>query len=300
MGIRFGRGHPDIRQTLIHLMQLPTINDRIRPNDWSHQRVWIIGASTGIGAALAVELAKAGAQLVLSARKVEALDEIGTQCQQWVNQSKILTLPFDVCDESATQVAIDSIKNKWGGVDLVIFNAGTYQATRITDLSRERIECSLNVNLIAPMNATRLILPLILNEPNPQPGRGFAYVASVAGYRGLPQALTYGPGKAGMISFAESLWVDLHGLGLNTWVINPGFVRTRLTAQNEFKMPALIEPEVAAQAIMRGFAQGNFEIHFPKRFTYWMKLLRILPSSWYLRLVKGLVPPIPRDHKEIK
>ncbi|MFM7122760.1 MAG: SDR family NAD(P)-dependent oxidoreductase, partial [Fluviibacter sp.] len=124
--------------------------------------------------------------------------------------------------------------------------------------------------------------------------RVFAYVASVAGYRGLPRALTYGPGKAGLISFAESLWVDLKGLGLNTWIINPGFVRTRLTAQNTFSMPALIEPEEAASSIIRGFAKGHFEIHFPARFSWFMKLLRMLPIHWYLRLSKRLVPSLSR------
>ena len=297
MGIRFGRSDSDVCKTLRLKLLFKTTNNPIKAADWSQKRVWLIGASTGIGAALGLELAKLGAQLILSARKPDTLLEVANQCLQWVEKSKVMNLPFDLCNHNALDEAIDTVHKQWGGVDLVIFNAGTYEATRVPDLSLDRIERSLGVNLIAPMNATKLILPLMLNQPNEQPGRGFAYVASVAGYRGLPQALTYGPGKAGIISFAESLWVDLQSLGLNTWIINPGFVRTRLTDKNEFKMPALIEPEEAAQAIIHGFSKGHFEIHFPKRFTYFMKLLRILPLSWYLRLVKGLVPPLPKINK---
>lgn len=271
------------------------INQPIRQGDWSGLRVWIIGASTGIGAALAAQLSTLGARIALSGRNRDNLDLVATKCFEINPDSNLLVVPFDACDSNATTLAISEVNSTWHGVDLVIYNAGTYEATRVDSLSPESAEQSLRVNLLAPISITAEILPLLLQAREDNKSRGFAYVASVAGYRGLPRALTYGPGKAGLISFAESLWVDLKGLGLNTWVINPGFVRTRLTAQNTFAMPALIEPEEAARAIIRGFSKGNFEIHFPARFSWFMKLLRLLPINWYLRLSLRLVPSLSRS-----
>ena len=268
------------------------LNQPIRPKDWLGMRVWIIGASTGIGAALAQQLAGLGANLVLSARSREALISIADHCRHRHDDSSVTVLPFDACDEKETRSAVAQIRERLGSIDLVIYNAGTYEETRIDRLTAQGAKRSLAVNLLAPISATAAILPLMLQDQQVGSPRGFAFVASVAGYRGLPRALTYGPGKAGLISFAESLWIDLNGMGLNTWLINPGFVRTRLTAQNTFDMPALIEPEAAATSIIKGLASGCFEIHFPKRFTYFMKLLQLLPIGWYLRLVQRLVNPL--------
>jgi short-subunit dehydrogenase len=113
-------------------------------------------------------------------------------------------------------------------------------------------------------------------------------VGSVAGYRGLPRGLAYGPTKAALIALAETLFMDLHAQGIGVSIINPGFVQTPLTAQNEFHMPALVSPETAAQAILRGWSGGIFEIHFPKRFTLVLKALRLLPFSLYQRLVRSV------------
>lgn len=267
------------------------INQRIRSGDWQMLRVWIIGASTGIGAALALQLSALGARIILSGRNGDNLRVVANKCRAHPD-SESHVIPLDVSDNHSISMAVSEVNTIWQGVDLVIYNAGTYEATRVDTLSPESAEQSLRVNLLGPITLTASALPLIICSLEDRKPRGFAYVASVAGYRGLPRALTYGPGKAGLISFAESLWVDLKGLGLNTWIINPGFVRTRLTAQNTFSMPALIEPEEAAASIIRGFAKGNFEIHFPARFSWFMKLLRVLPIDWYLRLSKRLVPSL--------
>ncbi|MGI9142821.1 MAG: SDR family NAD(P)-dependent oxidoreductase [Fluviibacter sp.] len=267
------------------------INQPIRSGDWQALRVWIIGASTGIGAALAVQLSALGARIILSGRNSENLRLVANKCRANTDRESHI-IPFDVSDNHSISMAVSEVNTIWQGVDLVIYNAGTYESTRVDTLSPESAEQSLRVNLIAPIALTAAALPLLTCSSEDTKPRGLAYVASVAGYRGLPRALTYGPGKAGLISFAESLWVDLKGLGLNTWIINPGFVRTRLTAQNTFAMPALIEPEEAATSIIRGFAKGNFEIHFPARFSWFMKLLRVLPINWYLRLSKRLVPSL--------
>lgn len=268
------------------------INQPIPSTDWRGLRVWLIGASTGIGESLALKLAELGSDIVLSARRRDPLEAVATTCRATHPAGTFQVLPFDICDTAATEQAVSVVKETLSSVDIVIFNAGTYEATRIDTLRSDKVERSLSVNLLAPIKATGIIFPLLVAESNTKKPRGFAYVASVAGYRGLPRALTYGPGKAGLISFAESLWVDLKGMGLNTWVINPGFVRTRLTAQNDFEMPAIIEPEEAATAIIEGFSRGSFEIHFPKRFTWFMKLMRILPTSFYLKMVRRLVPPL--------
>jgi short-subunit dehydrogenase len=113
-------------------------------------------------------------------------------------------------------------------------------------------------------------------------------VGSVAGYRGLPQSLAYGPTKAALINLAETLYLDLHGKGIGVSIINPGFVQTPLTAANTFDMPALLTPEQAATAIVAGWARGAFEVHFPKRFTLWLKLLRVLPNRAYFKLVSKM------------
>lgn len=268
-------------------------NQKLRQDDWKGLRVWLIGASSGIGAALAVDLGKLGAELVLSARNADGLESVANTCRQ-LAKAKVHVLPFDVCDNTAMTAVVETVRRKLDGIDLVLFNAGTYQETRIDTLTCSGAADAVTINLLAPINATVAILPMLLQMPDDGRVRGFAYVASVAGYRGLPRALTYGPGKAGLISFVESLWGDLRGLGLNTWLINPGFVRTRLTAQNSFDMPALITPEIAARDIINGFARGAFEIHFPKRFTYAMKLIRLLPINWFLRLTMRLVPPLDR------
>ena len=271
------------------------LNQPIAKQDWDGLRVWILGASGGIGTALAVAMAQQGARVALSGRRADALSETANACKAVGSPHAALTLPLNINDTRAIELAQLEIKSQMDGVDLVVINAGTYQSARANELNVEQIDQTLSTNLLSPMRATTVILPTLLQSlatsPNSAP-KGIAFVASVAGYRGLPRALTYGPGKAGLISFAETLWQDLNPLGLNVWVINPGFVKSRLTDCNDFEMPALIDADTAAHQIMQGFSRGQFEIHFPKRFTRFMKLLRLLPINWYLRLAKKLLPPL--------
>ncbi|MBI3716188.1 MAG: SDR family NAD(P)-dependent oxidoreductase, partial [Betaproteobacteria bacterium] len=140
------------------------------------------------------------------------------------------------------------------------------------------------VNLGGFLNGLSVVIPRLMAAR----AGGIALVSSVAGYRGLPKSLVYGPTKAALINLAETLYLDLHGKGLDVYVINPGFVRTPLTAQNDFRMPALISPEEAAAEIIAGFERGDFEIHFPKRFTRTLKLLRHLPYSLYFRAIRKM------------
>ncbi|MDD3352289.1 SDR family NAD(P)-dependent oxidoreductase [Zoogloea sp.] len=243
--------------------------------DWQDRRVWIVGASTGIGAALAVELNSRGARLALSARNGERLRHLCADLRD------ALALPMDVTDAGAFTPALMEILDAWGGVDLVIFNAGTYEPLRAWELTTDNARHTVHTNLLGVMDGAAAVLPQLLLQ-----GHGaLAIVGSVAGYRGLPRALAYGPSKAALINFAETLYLDLAPKGVSVFLINPGFVATPLTAQNDFEMPALLTAADAAQRIVKGFARGGFEIHFPKRFTGVLKLMRLLPARWYFRLI---------------
>ena len=255
------------------------LNPRIR--DWRGRRVWLVGASSGIGAALARALAREGARLALSARRPDGLAQVREDCPEPARQ-EVLLLPLDVSDKAALASAADAIVRAWGGIDLVVWLAGTYQSMRAEDFDLALAREMLETNLWAVYNGLDCILPLLLRQ-----GRGgLALVSSVAGYRGLPRALAYGPGKAAVINLAESLHFDLSPRGIGMWLVDPGFVETPLTAQNNFRMPGLIDADTAAAAMIRGFASGAFEIHFPRSFTLWMKLLRHLPDRLFFALVR--------------
>ena len=240
--------------------------------DWQGKRVWLVGASSGIGAALAQELARLGAKVALSARNVEKLLAL--------NIPEALILPCDATDVASLATARDNLLLAWRGVDLVIYLAGDYQPMRADDFDLARAERIIEVNFLAAMRLTASVLP------NLKAGGGIAFVASVAGYRGLPKALAYGPGKAALIHFAEVLHLDLLPKNIGVWVINPGFVATQLTAQNDFAMPALMTPEAAAIATVDGLKSGKFEIHFPKRFTRFMKFMALLPYRLYFPFIR--------------
>ena len=242
--------------------------------NWSGKRVWLVGASSGIGAALAGELARLGARVALSARSVNKLRALDIP--------DALLLPCDATDTASLAGARASLLAAWRGVDLVIYLAGDYVPMRTGDFDLAVAEKVITVNFNGGMRLAATVLPDL------QAGGGIAFVASVAGYRGLPKALAYGPGKAALIHFAECLHLDLAPQGIGVWVINPGFVATPLTAKNDFAMPALLTPEQAALATVNGLKTGKFEIHYPKRFTRVMKLLALLPYGWYFPLVRRL------------
>lgn len=243
--------------------------------DWTGKTVWIIGASTGIGRATATALHQQGAKVVVSARKADALNSFVQQ------HPGSLALALDATDGAAIQTATGQLLNQ-GSLDCVMYCAGHYSAMRADALDLPDMLRHVEVNYVGALKVLDAVLPALIAR-----GRGhISLVGSVAGYRGLPQSLAYGPTKAALINLAETLYSDLHAKGLGVSIINPGFVATPLTAANEFNMPALLTPEQAAQAILAGWAQGLFEIHFPKRFTLWLKLLRILPNRLFFNLVR--------------
>lgn len=252
-----------------------SLNPPIR--DWRGCRIWLVGASTGIGCALADRLHTLGAVVIVSARNTDRL-------QQFVLEHPgSIAIPLDVTDGSAVKSAADAVL-ALGPLDLVCYCAGHYRAMRATDMDLNDMRRHHQVNTVGALHVLDAITPsMVLRQ------RGhISLVSSVAGYRGLPQSLAYGPTKAALINLAETLYLDLQPSGLGVSVINPGFVDTPLTAQNDFHMPALMSPTDAAQAIVNGWARGDFEIHFPKRFTWWLKLLRLLPYQLYFAAVRRI------------
>jgi NAD(P)-dependent dehydrogenase (short-subunit alcohol dehydrogenase family) len=250
-----------------------SLNPKIR--DWRGQRVWVIGASTGIGAAVARDLINAGARVALSARSRGRLDAIA-------EGSDAIVTPLDITDRTAVLAAATQVRDALGALDLVIVVAGTHSAMRADRFDRAKADQLLAVNLVGPLNCLEAVLPTLLKQRR----GGIALVASVAGYRGLPQALIYGPTKAALIHLAEGLYLDLRRHGIGVYLVNPGFVDTPLTQRNDFAMPALMTAEKAARRTLDGIAAGRFETHYPRRFTGWLKLLRILPYPAYFWAVR--------------
>ena len=244
----------------------------------SGKHVWLIGASEGIGAALALALSKAGANVALSARNAVALQSLNGQ----LAPANHLVVPLDVTDDLSVNAAWATINQQWPLVDMVIYNAGTYEPMDAQHFDLAKVERMVDVNFRGALRVLSTFLPAWIAR-----GSGhIALVGSVAGYRGLPSAMGYGASKAAMIHLAENLKADLANTDITVQIINPGFVKTRLTQKNDFAMPCIITPEAAADFIMNGLLSQKFEIHFPKRFSLFLKFLSLLPASLYFALLK--------------
>jgi NAD(P)-dependent dehydrogenase (short-subunit alcohol dehydrogenase family) len=184
-------------------------------------------------------------------------------------------------DLVSLQTAHAQLLAEWQQLDLVLVVAGAYNEMRADSFNLADANHVLDVNVRGVYQCLEVILPTLLK----QGAGGIGIVGSVAGYSGLPKALAYGPSKAAIINLCESLYVDLHPKNIGVYMINPGFVATPMTANNDFDMPALMTAPAAAQALVRGLEQGEFHIHFPKRFTNWLRLARLLPYRSYFYLV---------------
>jgi NAD(P)-dependent dehydrogenase (short-subunit alcohol dehydrogenase family) len=255
-----------------------SLNPRIE--SWAGKTAWLVGASTGIGRATAHALHAAGARVIVSARSRDALDSFVAE------HPRSDAIALDATDRAAMHDAAAHIVNVHGRIDLAMYCAGTYAAMRATAFDLDVALRHVQVNYEGALYMLDAVLPQLLAQGRAGRGGHVSLVSSVAGFRGLPQSLAYGPTKAALINLAETLYLDLEPLGLGVSVINPGFVETPLTAGNEFRMPALITPEQAAREIMRGWQRGEFEIHFPKRFTLWLKAMRHLPYGAYFAAIR--------------
>lgn len=249
---------------------------------WQGKKVWIIGASSGIGAALARELLRQGAELALSARSEAGLQETAQ------GHANAILLPMDATQSYEWREAHARLQTHWGDSPYwVVFCAAVYRPEHSWELDSSNTQKTLQTNLASVYFGLEAVMPDLLQR---QSG-GLVLVASVAGYMGLPNATVYGPSKAALINLAELLYAELHPRGLGVYLVNPGFVKTRLTARNDFPMPALQSPEQAASAIVAGLARGQFEISFPKRFTWWLQLIRHLPQRWRFAIISNTTKP---------
>jgi short-subunit dehydrogenase len=243
---------------------------------WPDARVWVIGASTGIGAATAQALLAAGAHVALSARSADKLAGVAA------GHANAIVLPLDFTDTRRVTAAWETLRAQWSAVDLVLVVAGTHEEIRAWELTEERSRALLETNLHGPINTTAAVVPGLLAQ-----GHGaIGIVSSVAAYRGLPKALIYGASKAALVNFSETLYLDLHPKGIGVYLVMPGFVKTPLTDRNEFTMPNLISAEEAAREIMAGLRAGEFEIDFPRAFTRKLRLLRLLPYRAYFAIIR--------------
>lgn len=246
---------------------------------WRGKTVWLVGASTGIGRATASLLHAHGAKLIVSARNADALNAFVTQ------HPGAIALPLDATDLQAVKQAARAVSTM-GRLDGMVYFAAHYNEMRSDAMDLSDMLRHLRINYVGALHLLDAVLPQLLADA--KNGGFISLVGSVAGYGGLPKSLAYGPTKAALINLAQTLYLDLHDRNIGVFIINPGFVETPLTAQNNFKMPALISPEQAATEILKGWARGDFEIHFPKRFTFWMKALQLLPYWLYFFCVRHI------------
>ncbi len=244
-------------------------------SDWHGKTVWLVGASSGIGRATAHALHAQGAKVIVSARSVPALDLFAKE------HPGAMVLAMDASDAVSVEAAAQRVLAA-GPLDLVLYCAGYYKEMRATEFDLAEMLRHNQVNYVGALYLLAAVLPHFLSRK----AGHVSLVSSVAGYRGLPQSLAYGPTKAALINLAETLYLDLKDSHIGVSLICPGFVETPLTAQNKFAMPGLIKPEQAADEILRGWAKGEFEIHFPKRFTRVMKALALLPSKLYFPVIR--------------
>ncbi|PRY22548.1 short-subunit dehydrogenase [Aliiruegeria haliotis] len=231
---------------------------------------WLVGASEGLGRALATELAGQGASLVLSARNEARLEELAAEI------SGARAVALDVTDARSVSEAAATI----GPIDGVIYNAGAYEPMRATEWNTEAALAMTEVNYLGALRVLGEVLPGFLDRKSGD----ITLVGSLAGYRGLPAAVGYAASKAALVSLAETMRYDLKGSGVTVRLVNPGFIKTRLTDKNDFKMPMMQTPEQAADKVARAMRSSRFRTDFPAPFSWVMRGLDYLPDALAFRV----------------
>lgn len=252
------------------------------PERIANRIAWITGGGSGIGRAVALRLARDGWQVAISGRRPEPLEETRENARELAGE--ILPVPVDVTDREAMRQAAATITETWGPVHLCILNAGTFSAFDAgKDFDAASFDRHYAVNFFGVINGIQAVLPQMRELRTGH----LVIISSVSGYSGLPLAAPYGSSKAALINLAESLRFDLEPLGIRTTIVNPGFVETPLTEQNKFRMPAIISTQEAAERICAGIERGQFEITFPRRLSWFLKLMRILPYRLYFPIMRA-------------
>ena len=245
----------------------------------NQKKIWITGASSGIGKAVAEKFAAEGWKVAVSARRKELL-------QDMAKDQNISSFPLDVTDRSQINSVFQNILKEFGNIDICLFSSGTYEPKDEQNIDPDKIKNVINVNFLGVIDCVKTVEEYFKNKKTGH----ISIVSSIAGYRGLPNSSGYGPSKAALTNFCESIYFDFKKFGVRISVISPGFIKTPLTDKNEFPMPFLKTPEYAAEKIFDGLIKSSsFEIHFPKGLTLTLKFLRILPYRLYLFLVDKLV-----------
>ena len=246
--------------------------------------VWITGASSGIGRALALRMAQAGYRVAASARRSDELDKLKNEAAQ--QGGEIVPVPLDTTKPEEVRAGVDRIEREMGPISIAALCAGTYEPVLAHELTAEKARPVFELNFMGSLNCLENLIPRMTRR-----GEGrIAAVASLAGYFGLPTSAIYGGSKAALINMAEALQPDLAKHGVKMQIVNPGFVKTPLTDKNEFGMPFLMEVEDAAEAFYRGLHSDRFEITFPRRFSLILRLLQMLPYRTALALTGATVP----------
>ena len=245
----------------------------------NQKKIWVTGASTGIGKAVAEKFSKEGWKVAISARREELLKNIA-------QDNNIFDYPLDVTNEKKVDEVFKKILEDFKSIDLCIFNAGTYEPKLEKEISKEQIRKTMEVNFFGVVNCIKAVEKYFKNKKNGH----ISIVSSIAGYRGLPNSSGYGPSKAALSNLAESLYFDFKKDNVKISLISPGFIKTPMTDKNEFRMPFIKSPEFAAEKIYNGLVKSNsFEITFPKQLTTIFKLFKVLPNRIYLFLISKLV-----------
>jgi short-subunit dehydrogenase len=242
--------------------------------------IWITGASSGIGRALAIKFANEGWIVAASARRENLLQELNK-----VNEN-IYSFPLDVTNTEQCKVIFKSIIEKFKDVEISVFGTGIHDPKSEKEFNLDKIKKIMDVNYFGTMNS----INSVYNYYNDRKSGQISIISSVAGYRGLPAAGAYCASKSALTSFAESLHFEMKRKNVRVSLVSPGFIKTPMTDQNDFPMPMIKSPEFAAEKIYNGLVKKkDFEIHFPKAFTYFLKFLRILPNNIYFKIVeKGM------------
>jgi len=245
----------------------------------NQKKIWITGASSGIGRALALKFANENWHVAVSARRKELLEELA-------ENKNISSFPLDVTDENLIKTTFSNILNEFERIDLCVFCSGAYDPKLEQEINKIQIRKIMDVNFFGVLNCIKTVEEYFKNKKSGH----ISIVSSIAAYRGLPNSSGYGPSKAALTNLTESLYFDFKKHNVRISLVSPGFIKTPLTNKNEFPMPFIKSPEFAADEMFTGLTKSKaFEIHFPKALTIILKILRILPYKLYLFLIdKGV------------
>ena len=245
----------------------------------NQKKIWITGASSGIGKALTEKFALEGWRVAASARRREILDKMA-------NNENIFSYPLDVTNQNQINEISSKIINDFGNLDLCVFSSGTYDPKLEQEINIKQNKFVMETNFFGVLHCIKSVEKYFKDKKSGH----ISIVSSIAAYRGLPNSSGYGPSKAALTNLTESLYFDFKKYNVRISLISPGFIKTPLTDKNEFPMPFIKTPEFAAEKIFDGLTKSKaFEIHFPKALTLLLKFLRILPYKIYLFLIDKFV-----------